>query len=89
MERLRRLPSGGMVTKGDGPVNQMADVQERMTLQVAGGLVKQANRVARDRESAPGEMRRLLLLLAAATKDAIEVAKMRGERLGLDGDEDS
>ncbi|MGW3727302.1 hypothetical protein [Streptomyces sp. NPDC000851] len=78
-----------MVTKGDGPVNQMADVQERMTLQVAGGLVKQANRVARDRESAPGEMRRLLLLLAAATKDAIEVAKMRGERLGLDGDEDS
>ncbi len=62
-------------------MNRPKDVQDRLALDMAESLALQADRVARDGESDPGEARRLLRLLAGATRDALDIARVRGTKL--------
>ncbi|MFE0413622.1 hypothetical protein [Streptomyces tendae] len=84
--QLRRLPwsdngKPAYVPPGDGPVNQMADIMESQACDVAQDLAEQAARLVRDRGAGVEEMRPLLILLAASTKDVVQVARLRAERL--------
>lgn len=68
-------------TEAESLSSHWTDVTERVALSVAGGLMQQGRRASLDRETAPGEMRRLLRLVTAATQDALDIARIRGERL--------
>ncbi|GAA3797182.1 hypothetical protein [Streptomyces chiangmaiensis] len=89
MNALRRLPwqdngKPAYVTPGDGIVNALADTMENMTLAQAEDLADQAARMARDSKANARDMRPVLALLAGA----VNVARLRGERLGEDSDEE-
>lgn len=87
MNHLRRLPwqdgdKPAFVTPGSGLVNDLADTVEAMTLDQAEDLASHAARMARDSGAKVEDMRPLLALLAGAARDAANVARLRGERLG-------
>lgn len=89
---LRRLPwteagKDAYVTPGDGIINRMADAAENMSLAQAEDLARQATRAARDPQASAQELRLLMRLLGAITQDAVNVAKLRGERLGMDNED--
>ena len=94
MTRLRRLPGSlgsgrqALVPEGEGIINQLGDALEGATLVSAQLAIERARKLADDRAASTSEMRIALRVLSAETKDVIEVATLRGERLGMDVSDD-
>lgn len=90
LARLRRLPwtMDGRPTytqhRSGGFVNQLADNMEFMALQMGREMADRGAKLADDPEVSATELRGALALLAAAARDVILVAELRGERLGVD-----
>ncbi|MGW6541912.1 hypothetical protein ACWGBH_03500 [Streptomyces massasporeus] len=90
--QLRRLPwregdKDAFVTPGNGTVNRLADIMERMSLDQAEDLAREATAAVRNPKATVHDLKPLLRLLAAATVDAVSVARLRAERLGMDNED--
>lgn len=87
---LRRLPwsvdgKDAFVEAGTGgPVNRIADQMEELAVKAAHDLADEVRRMARDMTVTEDVLRRALINLAAITKDVVQVAELRGERLGVE-----
>lgn len=86
---MRRLPwkvegKDAFVQSGGGPVNRMADQMESLAVKAAHDLADEVRRMARDMTVTEDVLRRALINLAAITKDVVQVAELRGERLGVE-----
>ncbi|MQY11271.1 hypothetical protein SRB5_13860 [Streptomyces sp. RB5] len=86
---LRRLPwtdegRPAYVPVGDGMVNRIADAME---LEILAGALRDAGRaedLVRAVETSLAELRTAVKWLAHALRDAVDVAVLRGERLGVE-----
>lgn len=86
---LRRLPwkhdgRDAFVSAGtNGYVTQLADQMEELATRAAKDLAAECRKMAREPRVPADVLRRALIMLAAVTEDAANVAELRGERLGL------
>ncbi|MFM9669304.1 hypothetical protein [Streptomyces galilaeus] len=94
MSTLRRLPGiaadgrTAFVTPGEGIINRLGDAMEGATIVAAKESIDRARQLANDHAASTAELRIALRVLAAGTESVIEVATLRGERLGMDVSDD-
>jgi hypothetical protein len=91
--RLRRLPwredgKSAYLSTDDGTslLARMADTMEEGMLTTAEVDMARALSVADEISSSRAELRMAVRFLAHAVADAVEVARLRGERLGVDSE---
>ncbi|GAA1417435.1 hypothetical protein GCM10009601_11450 [Streptomyces thermospinosisporus] len=92
--QLRRLPwqegdRPAFVSPGDGIVSRLADAFEAELIETARSDARRARSLADDAGATPPELRTALRFVAHSAEDAILVAVLRGERLGLNSPEPS
>ncbi|MFI5568939.1 hypothetical protein ACIA6T_16630 [Streptomyces sp. NPDC051740] len=92
--QLRRLPwreddRPVFVPQGDGIVNRLADVLEAELIETARADAARARGLADDTGATRPELRTALRFVAHSVEEAVLVAVLRGERLGLSGPEPS
>ncbi|MFI1417314.1 sulfatase [Streptomyces sp. NPDC020731] len=86
--QLRRLPwregdRPAFVSPGDGIVNRLADALEAELIETAQTDATRARGLADDAGATPPELRTALRFVAHSVEEAVLVAVLRGERLGL------
>ncbi|GHF89066.1 hypothetical protein [Streptomyces thermodiastaticus] len=89
--RLRRLPwtedgKPAYLVTGEGGsfLAEMADAMEEGMLTTAEVDAERADTLADDVRASRAELKMAVRYLARAVADAVEVARLRGERLGID-----
>ncbi|MGI5141816.1 MULTISPECIES: hypothetical protein [unclassified Streptomyces] len=94
MNALRRLPwqdngKDAYTPQGSGIVNAIADAMETSILVTSREDARRAQALAADSAASRAELRMAVQYLVRAVEDAAMVADLRGERLGIDSEEDA
>ena len=72
-----------------GFLSRLADEMEAVQLTTGGELLGHARSVLDGREASPVELRFLVARLSEALTDALRVARSRGDRIPVPGDDDT